>query len=281
MGQSPFAKRPASQETAAAKRRSSRVDFVTPMIFIGRDVSGEAFREETETITVNLHGAKFQTRHEVLIGMQVGVENPRDGNVGKAICVWVGAPKPGEETHEIAIQLLTPGNIWGMENPPEDWKLAAQTGAHPRLGAAVPGSRKPPAAEASPASSGPISFDSQFAELEQRSAQLSESVLQILREQADEIVARVLREFEGRLKEFEAASQSRLSERAEKAAADLEASVESLRQEFAERLMARSEQVVESAEEALREKVSEIFSSALKPPAVELPAEKPGPASKK
>ena len=41
MGQSPFAKRPPRQDPGAAGRRSTRVDYVCPMILSGRD-AGEA-----------------------------------------------------------------------------------------------------------------------------------------------------------------------------------------------------------------------------------------------
>src|SRR5258708_612439 len=53
---SPFAKRRSAEELAANQRRSTRVDYVCPVVVSGRDATGQPFRVETETSTVNLHG---------------------------------------------------------------------------------------------------------------------------------------------------------------------------------------------------------------------------------
>lgn len=274
MGQSPFTKRPAAQDPGAARRRSTRVDFVAPVILSGRDVStGQPFREQTKTSTVNLQGAKLETSQHVMVGMQVEVETAHSKGGRKAICVWVGEAQPGNPAHDIAVQLLNSGNIWGLESPPPDWETSAALGGPPgapareslvakvplRPSAPAPGAAPPPA----PASG--FSVDVQFAELEQRAAQLMESVLQITRKQADDIVESALRGFEQRLKELMSSAEARFSERAEKAYADFESSVQNLRVDLAEQLAARTEQVVETAEEALRSKVAELFSEALRP----------------
>ena len=131
MGQIPF-RRSGTADSAASRRRSTRVEFSVPIVLTGRDAAGQPFREETETSTVNLRGCKLRTRHSVLVGMQVGLENPRLGVSGKAICVWVGETPPGETAHDIAVQLLKPGNLWGLENPPDDWeRVAAELGGPP------------------------------------------------------------------------------------------------------------------------------------------------------
>ena len=62
--QSPFSRQPGGTN----RRRSTRVDLVLPVVLSGRDASGETFREETQTATVNLHGAKIETTRNVLGG---------------------------------------------------------------------------------------------------------------------------------------------------------------------------------------------------------------------
>ncbi len=249
MGQSPFSKKPAGHDAAAAQRRSTRIEFEAPIIFIGRDASGQAFREETRTLMVNLHGAKLLTTHQVMVGMQVGVENPRSGLAEEAVCVWVGETPPGQTWHEVAIQLLNPGNSWGVQNPPEDWKAVAE---------AAESARQEATAAAHSTSGAAHSPDVQY-------AQLMESVLKILRNRTDEIVNKALRDFEARLKELVAQAETRLLLRAEKALTDTESSLDALRRDTAEQLMTRTEQVVDAAEDSLRSKVSDIFSTLLKP----------------
>ena len=291
MGQSPFAKRPPLHDSGAGRRRSTRVEFVVPVILAGRDATGQSFREETETSTVNLHGAKLRTRYQVLVGMQVGIENPRYGMAEKAICVQVYESPPGQGAHDIAIQLLKAKNLWGLENPPADWQtveeeLGGQPPAPPRAPAVVkiPAHAAPPFASVAESSPGPAaqpSLELQFAEMERRSAELMESILQILRRQAAGIISGAVGELERQLKTLVAGAETQLTQRAEKAYADLESSVGGLRADLAVQLRARTEQIVDSAEEALRSRVADLFPDVLKPPPTVAPGKTAKPAPKK
>ncbi len=273
MGQGPFGKRPTVQDAGASRRRSTRVDHVAPVILTGRDASGQVFHEETETSTVNFHGCKLRTHHKVMVGMQVGIENPETGMAEKAICVWVGETPPDQIAHDIAIQLLNPKNMWGLENPPADWnaQTEARAGAQPPAPQRVSKVAKSPAPVASSAAASAVaagmaaSLDLQVGELEQRAAQLVESVLEKVRKQSQEVVGETLQEFERRLKELVAGAEARVRERAEKAYEEVESSLQTLRADLASQLTERTDQVVESAEEALRSKVAEMFSMLVSP----------------
>jgi hypothetical protein len=261
MGHSPFAKRASSLRTGADRRRSTRVEHRTPIILSGHDASGRAFREETETHTVNLHGARIRTVHQLLMGMQVGVENPRNGLAEKAVCVRIENPAPGEGAGYIAVQFLRPANLWALENPPPDWAEveAAEMGAPEASRRPCESSPAAPA-DARGASFSPpsISFDSRFAELERRSAQVMELTLQLLREQSEEIVRGVLARFEARLGEIEAASETHLAQGVDKILAEVESSFDLLRRDVAEHMAARRAALVDAAEEALKSKVAEL-----------------------
>ena len=289
MGLNPFARRPTSQTSGANRRRSTRVEFATAIILTGRDAAGQPFREETATTTVSLHGARLRTIREILVGMVVGVENPCGGKAEKAVCVRVDKSAPGENAHHIAVQLVHAGNIWGLENPPADWKTAAEapllgrtdSTAHATAASGMPPPVTPPAGDAFSESAGAPSLDSRFAELEQRSAQLLESVIQILRRQAEEIMASVLQEMEARLKAQEAVAEARINGRAEKALADIESSIEAMRRDVAEQLAARTARVVDSAEEDLRARISDLLAPLLGASAGVFPAKRSDPAAKK
>jgi hypothetical protein len=283
MGQSPFAKRPATADGGAAKRRSTRVDYVCPIILSGRDAAGQAFREETQTATVNLHGCKLRTAHQVLVGMLVTLECPRSNLSGKAVCVITWDPAPGETAHNIAVQLVKPQNLWGLENPPPDWQAVAEALVHGRAvqpqRAAVATVSKPATTPvpATPPAPGVPAIDLRLADLEMRSAQIMESVLQIIRAQAEEIVQNTLEEFRQQVQALTKDAEEHLRQRAEQAYDDVASSLTTLRADLAEQLMQRTEQVVNSAEEALRTKVGELFATILSP----APSKPVEPAPKK
>jgi len=125
MMQHPFAKR-ASLPDPTGKRRSTRVDYACPIVVSGRDATGQVFREETETSTVNLHGCKTRLEHSVLVGMVVTLENPQTRTTAKAICVHAWEPEGGQPTREVAVQLLKPQNLWALAEPPADWDAMSQ-----------------------------------------------------------------------------------------------------------------------------------------------------------
>lgn len=244
MGRSPFAPKEFPARVASRQRRSTRIDFITPIILTGRDATGQPFREETVTAVVNLHGTKIRTNYAIMVGMIVTLEIVRTGQVGKAVCVQVFEPAAGETFHHIAVQLVQPGNIWGVENPPPDWDdveaelggghLAAKT-ADPKTSVITmrpvleaPAAPKP-GAPAPAVSRGEV--DAPFAELEKRSARLMDSVLEILRIQADATVRNSLQEVEKRIESLVTEGGTRLQERAEQVGAELEMTLETVRTE--------------------------------------------------
>jgi hypothetical protein len=241
VGHSAVSKKGLFQDVQPNRRRSSRVNFVTPVILAGRDATGQPYREETVTLVVNLHGAKIRTRHQVLAGMLVNVEIVRTGRAEKAVCVRVEEASPGETAHAIAIQLVKPGNVWGLESPPADWEAVGA-----ELGGRLPAPRVTPSRDAAPlvpASAAPAPpgaipapvvreiVDLQLAALEQRGAQLRESALELLRVQAEVLVRNALQDFEERLKDLEGSAETQVVKRADQALADLESAMQAFRAE--------------------------------------------------
>lgn len=238
MGRSPFATKGLFPQAGSSRRRSTRIEFATPILLTGRDAAGQTFREETATSIVNLHGAKLRTSHHIMVGMIVSLENPRTGQRGKAVCVQVLDTPPGQTVHDIAVQLVQPGNIWGVENPPPDWEtVEAELGGRglapamandetPAYGMEVVSKRSVTASPALRAGT-----DVQLAELEKRAARLIDSVLDILRIQADAAVRNALQDLEKGAEGVMATAASRVHERAEQAGAELEATLETFRTE--------------------------------------------------
>ncbi len=256
MGLNPFAKRPSSQ-SLANRRRSTRLELAVPIILTGRDVLGRDFREETETITLNLHGARFFSRHPLLVGMLVGIENPRNGLAEKAVCVAVEESPPEKPGNYIAVQLVKPGNIWGLENPPSDW-LVIQ--GMPETMAASP------AETAASASAASASLDASIEELQVRANQIVATALGNLRMQSERIMMKVFEDFQVRLNALESAAGERLAEQAEKALAATESSFEDIRREAIESVRAETVQAVNTAVTGLSDRLAEVLTSALRGP---------------
>ncbi len=258
MGQSPFAKNATSVSAPPNRRRSTRIDFVVPIVISGRDSFGQPFREETETITVSAHGASFRMRSQILIGMQLTVENLLEGVTGKAICIRITDPKPVQDRRVVAIQLLVPCNMWGVKDPPADWQFAVESG-QPQSPAPVQMPASAGTAAPSPAAVHPMT------DLEQRSSELVESVLMLLRRQAAGILRDSLKEFEDRLRVLQADAQEGLTQRSEKTVDDAEVSLGKLRQDMLEQITAQARQAVVFTEDNLRERIAEMFLPRQKP----------------
>jgi hypothetical protein len=241
MGQSPFARKGLFPQARSNRRRSTRIDYEVPVVLSGRDAAGQVFREETTTLIVNFHGAKVRTSRQVLVGMMVTVENVRAGQGGKAVCVQVYEAEPGEATHAIALQLVHPGNIWGVKNPPADWDLvAAELGGRsvsPQEPVRGPASATgaPPAAP--PVDQPPVGevlrevVNAQVASLEKRAGDIVNTAAQNLRGRLDEVVSEVHREFHQQLGVMVKAAEQRSLEAMEAASAQFASALETLKGE--------------------------------------------------
>jgi hypothetical protein len=261
MGTNPFIKSPFSRQTGFNRRRSTRVDFIVPIILSGRDAQGQTFREDSQTKSVNLHGAKLKTTREILVGMQVCIENPMTAAAEKGVCVRIEENVPGENSHYIAVQLVRPGNIWGLPKPPADWTVLAANTLRPD--AAPPQMTDAELPVAPPADSPSPIIESQAVTWEQQSTDLVESVMQILRRQAEALSSVALQEFEKRLKLLEREAAERLEQRAAKTLADVSSLADDIREDMVVRIAAAGNVVADAAESDLRAKVAEILTPLL------------------
>lgn len=290
MASHPFSQTPKAQEPGSARRRSTRIDYVTTVLLSGKDASGTPFREFTQTSIVNLHGCLLRTSYRILVGMIVNVECPKAGTSGKGVCVRVWDPSPGAAGHEIAIQLIKPQNLWGVPNPPPDWEIVIKTmvqgrAVHgerlgkyipplgtnplasppPRLPSALGTPRPPvavpvappppppivPAPVAAPAVSLPA-VEQRLAELERRATQLVESVLDIMRGQAEELTRNSLEEFRQQVDVLISDAEGRLRQNLQQAYEESAASLIGLRTDLIEQISSRGAQMIRSTEDTLR-----------------------------
>jgi hypothetical protein len=108
------------------KRRSTRIVQAVPLAVTGVDAIGRTFTEHTSSLIINCHGCRFQSKHYVLKNMWVKLEvpHPEAGHAPRHVrgrVAWIQRPRTVRQLFQVALELETPGNIWGIAFPPEDW----------------------------------------------------------------------------------------------------------------------------------------------------------------
>src|SRR5579871_3849552 len=125
----------------AQKRRSTRIVQAVPLTVTGVDALGRPFQERTSTLIINCHGARYQSKHYVLKNMWVTLEVPsaEAGHPPRTVrgrVAWIQRPRTVRQLFQVALELETAGNAWGIAFPPPDWfaqsdDAAAQSAAAP------------------------------------------------------------------------------------------------------------------------------------------------------
>lgn len=113
-------------------RRTTRVERAVSLVISGQNNHGQPFQERTSTISFNLHGCRYRSRHDCGIGswMTVKVSEPASSvkvAATRAQVKSIYAPNSARESYQIGIELEIPGNIWEISSPPEDWLRGAGT----------------------------------------------------------------------------------------------------------------------------------------------------------
>jgi hypothetical protein len=117
----------------AQKRRSARIEKSVPLTVQGVDVFRAPFREEVTTVAISCHGCSYQLRHEVLPGAMVVLDMGQRANghpewPARARVKWVQKlSTPTDAPYGIAVEFESPGNLWGISSPPEDWFPARES----------------------------------------------------------------------------------------------------------------------------------------------------------
>jgi hypothetical protein len=107
-------------------RRSTRIDRTVPLVVLGQTRTGLSFQEKTSTVSFNLHGCRYPSRHEYPIGSSVGLRVLQpDGEtispVIRALVKSVHPPASPRELFQVGVELESPANIWNVSPPPPDW----------------------------------------------------------------------------------------------------------------------------------------------------------------
>jgi hypothetical protein len=114
-----------SNQAGTQRRRTERLSKSVPLIVRGIDLLGQPFEERTSTLALNLNGCRYSSKHHLPKNTWVTLEMPQGTqrrNV-RARVAWIQRPHSVREFFQIAVELESPANIWGIEAPPADWNL--------------------------------------------------------------------------------------------------------------------------------------------------------------
>src|SRR5579862_7604812 len=104
-------------------RRSTRINHSVLVTVKGVDAHHAPYSEEVCTVTVSCHGCSYESRSNVLPSEVVTIE-PAGYENRSPIRGRVRSVKPlgaSETRFEVAVELESPENVWGVAFPPEDW----------------------------------------------------------------------------------------------------------------------------------------------------------------
>ena len=107
-------------------RRSSRIEHPVSLMVLGTNRRGESFQEKTSVVSLNLHGCRYSSRYdyplEAWVTLQVtGTDGANSPSI-RARVRSIVSPQTPRELCQVGVELETPGNIWGISAPPEDWE---------------------------------------------------------------------------------------------------------------------------------------------------------------
>ena len=131
------------EKTQLAIRRSTRLSLEVPVLLTSLD-DVLPFSVPGNTTLVNAHGCGVVAGHEFAQDMKVQIEivsAKRRTTARVAVVVPLGGDP---ETWLVGLELDVPGNFWGIEYAPSDWKIEES----PTPGAEQQGAQEPSAASA-------------------------------------------------------------------------------------------------------------------------------------
>jgi hypothetical protein len=118
---------------AAESRRSTRIEKSLPLIVLGQNRLGEPFMERTVSVSLNMHGCRYPSRHDYAVGTWVTLQlvglisSEEKPATVRAMVRSVHPPGSLRELPQVGVELETPANVWGIAPPPADWTSVQET----------------------------------------------------------------------------------------------------------------------------------------------------------
>jgi hypothetical protein len=111
--------------TSKAVRASTRRRVEIPLTVTSLD-RAHPFAEKCLVLVISCHGCGFRSSHALQIGTPIMLSGlPGGGSVTARVASCLPLGKD-DKSFLIGAALYIHGNVWQIENPPEDWKSAPQ-----------------------------------------------------------------------------------------------------------------------------------------------------------
>jgi|SRR5579871_1130774 len=122
--------------TPKTARRSTRVRVQIPVSITSLDRM-RPFAERCDVLVVSAQGCGFRTTRAVQLETPIMIGDlPGGGSVTARVANCLPLGNDGKH-FLIGASLYTHGNVWGIENPPEDWSIVAKNYPVPGAPAAL------------------------------------------------------------------------------------------------------------------------------------------------
>jgi hypothetical protein len=109
-----------TETTTSKERRSSRIFTRIPVRASGKNTQGKKFRENSQTIVINAHGALLYLNEEIGMGNQLVLINPVTEEEQECRVVYLG--ELSDKGTRVGIEFLSPSpHFWGVDFAPQDW----------------------------------------------------------------------------------------------------------------------------------------------------------------
>jgi hypothetical protein len=115
-----------TETTTSKERRSSRIFTRIPVRASGKNTFGKKFRENSQTIVINAHGALLYLQEEIGMGHQLVLINPVTEEEQECRVVYLG--ELSDKGTRVGIEFLSPSpHFWGVDFAPQDWPAPASS----------------------------------------------------------------------------------------------------------------------------------------------------------
>ena len=102
------------------QRRSSRMFTRIPVRAVGKNNQGRRFRENSQTIVVNAHGALLYLNETLEMGADLTLVNPVTEEEQECRIVYLG--DLCDKGQRVGVEFLSPApRFWGVDFAPKDW----------------------------------------------------------------------------------------------------------------------------------------------------------------
>jgi hypothetical protein len=109
--------------TSRPHRRSQRLLISAKVTVRGQRADRTSFEEQTQTVTVNSHGAMILLNAHVKTGQNLLLRHSNAQDEVKAQVIYTGGRQAGKTQVGIEFQAPSP-RFWRVAFPPDDWSRA-------------------------------------------------------------------------------------------------------------------------------------------------------------